>query len=357
MKKRSLQIFPLLMALMLVCNLFSVSVITPRADTIDISGCENVLAGKLPIAIYAADAGSFETNWKGSVLQGTGLSQYSGHTYSDVGYTDAVAYKNAATPHLAMLTDEDDATACRISPEYNGGTAKVVVFDLGKTTNVKAVEIFCKSYAVDADIYLSTSRTSLFSSTNQFGNFQREANAQTTSSLQSAEKKARYLGIYMKNVSQSGFNEIKVYAEKEEIGPTTLQNVLAGQLPVAVYAAAKDSFETNWMDSVLQGTGLSQYRGHTYSDGEYSPSIEKKNMLAPHLAMLTDEDEATGCEIAPGNGNGTSEVIVYDLGESMSVKAVEILCNSYDEDADVYLSNARNSLFSLSCPVCLKREL
>ncbi len=307
---------------------------TEHHIVIDPADYTNILAGKLPIAIYATAAGSFQSNWMESSLQGTGLAKYLGHTYSDGEYSPSVERKNKIAPHLAKLTDDDEKTNCMISPGDPNNTSEVIVYDLGELVDIKGIEIIGWAYKQDADVYLSATRSNLFDFGNKFSFFQRDENKDTIERLQFTNQKARYVGIYMKYVYQTGFSEIKVYAS-----PVLLydQGGFAGnhtRLDCGIYnieTALKSFFLPQGFSMTLysgkNGMGNSLIFGRSISD---LTSVPLKSIASVQIRKVNP--------YLSGDANGDGSVNVKDIvamKKSAAGRKETTLAMDFNEDGQV----------------------
>ena len=259
---------------------------------ITLTGCKafvNVLAGAIPVQFCSVNTNTYNFNWtQTKVTKGSDTYQNHGFTPSD-----GWGRRDAFAEYLALMTDEDDSARLGIEPENRSTSRVCMVYELDDAYDVEAVQVVMNAYDDDCDVFVSTDRSTLFNEGNKIGNIVRDGNAYTTSdTVYAGVENARYVGIYMRDVYQSGICEIRALIEPkvafdghslvlaDQIGVNFLMN-LSG-LTDEEKAESYMSFEISNADGVLETDFADAYiSGEKYGFTCFVSSVQMAETITP----------------------------------------------------------------------------
>ena len=339
MKKSVLKFLSIALTLSLIVSVFLPfgTVLTAAAE----SSYTNILAGVIPTTFCSVDRDTYAFNYKESKVAGGELSTYQKHGFTE---TDGWERRPAFIDYLKMLTDEDESLKLSISTTDTSKYKIMMVYELPEVSDVKAIEFVLSSWDDNLDVFVSSKRDTVFDEENMVANVVRAENNYTTPNYITLNKPGiKFLGVYIRDVYDSGINEIRVYAD----APESKENLLHGKTPVAAYAVAEGT--TNWAYRPVGNKSTNT----TYFGTQTKPATSSNDNFTAIAELFTDGYTSTVSAIknemgASGQSAATSDdvLLAYKLDDFATVNGVALFSDETSRNTRVYMSLSYASLFN-----------
>ncbi|MBR3300955.1 MAG: hypothetical protein IKI68_05660, partial [Clostridia bacterium] len=257
------------------------------------------------------------------------------------GFTESDGWgrRDAFAPYLALLTDGDDSEKLTIEPENRSTSRVILAFEILDACSLKGVELVSTDYDSNMDVFASTSKSDLFTEANKIGNVSRDGNAYTTPNLIETDiDGAKYIGIYMADVYQSGICEVKAYA----VPSTSSDNLLAGLAPVAGYPVESGTTNFSWRQIKTNGSNDNLDR---FGYGT-APAAPTNANFASTVAKITDGVTANGTVTLQKESGSDEVLLAYKFAEMSAVENITFVSSSAVQTTKIYLANSYANLYN-----------
>ena len=303
--------------------------------------CRNVLAGVIPTTFCSVNRDTYTFNYKESKVSGGELDTYQKHGFTE---KDGWERRPAFIDYLKMLTDEDDSLKLSISTTDTSNQKMIMVYELPEESYVKSVEIVLSSWDDNMDVFVSSTRDTVFEDVNMVGNIVRAENAYTTPNMITIDKPGiKFLGIYIRDVYDSGINEIRVFAD----APESKTNLLYGKTPVAAYAVVDGT--TDWAYRPVGNKDSNK----TYFGTNTKPASSTNDNFTDIAKFFTDGYTATVSAMknemgicSQASASSDDVLIAYKMDDFAMLNEIALFSDETPRTTRVYMSLAYASLFN-----------
>lgn len=291
---------------------------------------KNVMAGRLPVMVNRANAGTTTENNAACTIGTSRVWRF--NEEQDPGNFFGFDTDTSAR----ALTDESEDALIQIMPDSPSNYDMLMVYELKNPTDLYALELVSTAWKSDVDIHVSSNRADIFAG-DPVATLVRESSKYTQGPYFNVSlKNVSYIGLHFKYCYQTGLNEIRAYGVENINGIELTQ----GKAPVAMYdvytATNNFAFNTSVM---IDNVGFAWF-GFTKPD----------TCAIDSLRYLTDDYTITAVALRDtrSRDNDVGTAFIYKLDSLSDVTGAKIVARYALRGFKIYTSRGYASLFNSS---------